>query len=199
MGKGRSDCRRRPDRVNLGLNFFWKDASPPANWIIPSAVRQQLARWPIFGRARLGWQTLSYARDTRVLSFDGDEQQSFFASVGIAGHGPSFSLLAASLSQSRCALFTRDGRICGLAPAVTASKLCMKPFAGQRPGWERRAIRQKVRWISRFEPHGCCLTNPSGSGVSRIPISHYATLPHRSNDARTIRQRSERLCPRLLV
>jgi len=60
----------------------------------------------------------------------------------------------------------------------TRADFISKLFARKRPGWERCAIRQRVRWISRFEPHDCCLTNPSGSGVSRIPISHYATLPH---------------------
>src|SRR5207244_3242365 len=76
-----------PDRVNLGLNFFLERRAATGQ------LDKQLARWPIFGRARLGWQTLSYAWDTRVLSFDGDEQASFFASVGIAGHGPIFFIV----------------------------------------------------------------------------------------------------------
>jgi len=80
-----------PDRVNLGLNFFLERRAAAGQLDnTQSVLARKLARWPIFARARLSWQTLSYAWDTRVLSFDGDEQESFFASVGIAGHGPIF-------------------------------------------------------------------------------------------------------------
>src|SRR6266568_1817659 len=82
-----------PDRVNLGFNFFLERRGAAGQLDSQSVFARNLARWPIFARARLGWQTLSYAWDTRVLSFDGDEQGSFFASVGIAGHGPIFFII----------------------------------------------------------------------------------------------------------
>ncbi len=82
-----------PDRVNLGFNSFLERRGAAGQLDSQSVFARNLARWPIFARARLGWQTLSYAWDTRVLSFDGDEQGSFFASVGIAGHGPIFFII----------------------------------------------------------------------------------------------------------
>jgi protein-glutamine gamma-glutamyltransferase len=82
-----------PDRVNLGFNSFLERRGAAGQLDTQSVFARNLARWPIFARARLGWQTLSYAWDTRVLSFDGDEQGSFFASVGIAGHGPIFFII----------------------------------------------------------------------------------------------------------
>ena len=82
-----------PDRVNLGFNSFLERRGAAGQLDSQSVLVRNLARWPIFGRARLGWQTLSYAWDTRVLSFDGDEQESFFASIGIAGQGPIFFII----------------------------------------------------------------------------------------------------------
>jgi transglutaminase-like putative cysteine protease len=82
-----------PDRVNLGFNSFLERRGAAGQLDTQSVFARNLARWPIFARARLGWQTLSYAWDTRVLSFDGDEQGSFFASVGIAGHGRIFFII----------------------------------------------------------------------------------------------------------
>ena len=82
-----------PDRVNLGFNSFLERRGAAGQLDTQSVFAKNLARWPIFARARLGWQTLTYAWDTRVLSFDGDEQGSFFASVGIAGHGPIFFII----------------------------------------------------------------------------------------------------------
>ena len=96
-----------PDRVNLGLNFFLERRAAAGQLDNTQSVfARQLARWPIFGRARLGWQTLSYAWDTRVLSFDGDEQASFFASVGMAGHGPIFFIVGSlSFATALLALY----------------------------------------------------------------------------------------------
>jgi transglutaminase-like putative cysteine protease len=82
-----------PDRVNLGFNSFLERRGAAGQLDTQSVFARNLARLPIFARARLGWQTLNYAWDTRVLSFDGDEQGSFFASVGIAGHGPLFFII----------------------------------------------------------------------------------------------------------
>jgi protein-glutamine gamma-glutamyltransferase len=82
-----------PDRVNLGFNSFLERRGAAGQLDTQSVFARNLARWPMFARARLGWQTLNYAWDTRVLSFDGDEQGSFFASVGIAGHGPVFFII----------------------------------------------------------------------------------------------------------
>ena len=67
-----------PDRVNLGVNLFLERRAAAGQLDnTQGAFARQLARWPIFGRARLGWQTLSYAWDTRVLSFDGDDRVIF--------------------------------------------------------------------------------------------------------------------------
>jgi hypothetical protein len=80
--------------VNLGFNSFLERRAAAGQLDNTQGVlARKLAHWPIFARARLGWQTLSYAWDTRVLSFDGDEQESFFASVGIAGHRPIFFVI----------------------------------------------------------------------------------------------------------
>jgi transglutaminase-like putative cysteine protease len=83
-----------PDRVNLGFNSFLERRVAAGQLdSTQSVLARRLARWPIFARARLGWQTLNYAWDTQVLSFDGDEQGSFFASIGIVGHGPIFFIV----------------------------------------------------------------------------------------------------------
>src|SRR5207253_7086852 len=108
-----------------GLNFFLERRAATGQ------LDKQLARWPIFGRARLGWQTLSYAWDTRVLSFDGDEQASFFASVGIAGHGPIFFIVG-SLAFATALLALYAGwthlrtRPCGNRVKIVYETFCRK-------------------------------------------------------------------------
>jgi hypothetical protein len=78
-----------PDRIDLGLNsFLERSAASGQIENRRSALMRNLARWPIFTEVRLAWQTLNYTWDTRVLSFDGDAQESFFASIGIGDRGP---------------------------------------------------------------------------------------------------------------
>src|SRR5206468_3677188 len=51
---------------------------------------------PIFNQIRLAWETLNYAWDTHVLSFDDEAQQSFFSAIGLAG-GETMSLIVGGL------------------------------------------------------------------------------------------------------
>jgi transglutaminase-like putative cysteine protease len=86
-----------PERVNLGLNaFLERRAAAGQTGALGTGFVRNLPRWQIFTNARLGWQTLSYAWETRVLSFDDAAQESFFSSVGIADRGP-ISLIVGTL------------------------------------------------------------------------------------------------------
>jgi protein-glutamine gamma-glutamyltransferase len=86
-----------PERVNLGLNaFLERRAAADQVGALGTRFVRNLPRWQIFTNIRLAWQTLNYVWDTHVLSFDDAEQQSFFASVGIANHGP-ISLILGTL------------------------------------------------------------------------------------------------------
>ena len=97
-----------PDRVNLGLNSFLERR---AAWgqieNRQSGLVRNLARSQIFTDIRLAWQTLNYAWDTRVLSFDADAQESFFSAIGIGEHEP-FSLIIGTLiiALSLIAIYT---------------------------------------------------------------------------------------------
>src|SRR5436190_941924 len=78
-----------PDRINLGLNSFLERRGADADAQdrhLP--FLRQLKRFAMFNRARLAWQTLNYAWDTHVLSFDGEAQETLFASVGVALRSP---------------------------------------------------------------------------------------------------------------
>ena len=121
-----------PDRVNLGFNSFLERRVAAGQLDNTEGVfARKLARWPIFARARLGWQTLSYAWDTRVISFDGDEQESFFASIGITGHGPIF-LIAGTLVIAIALLALYAGwthlrtRPCGNRVKIIYESFCRK-------------------------------------------------------------------------
>jgi transglutaminase-like putative cysteine protease len=144
-----------PDRVNLGFNsFLERNVAAGQLDYSQGVLARRLARWPIFARARLGWQTLSYAWDTRVLSFDGDEQVSFFTSVGIAGHGPIFFIVGV-LAVAIALLVLYAGwthlrtRPCGDRVKIMYESFCRKaaklgaprdPFEGPLD-FSRRAIR----------------------------------------------------------
>src|SRR4029077_15305757 len=78
-----------PERINLGLSSFLERRAAAGQFENPqSALVRNLARSPIFTKARLAWQTLNYAWDTQVLSFDGETQESFLANTGITNVGP---------------------------------------------------------------------------------------------------------------
>jgi protein-glutamine gamma-glutamyltransferase len=78
-----------PDRVNLGLDsFLERRAASGHPEIRQSAFARNLAQSPIFNSIRLAWQTLNYAWDARVLSFDADVQESLFGAAGVAEGGP---------------------------------------------------------------------------------------------------------------
>jgi len=87
-----------PDRVNLGLNSFLERRATADEIDNPqSGLMRNLTRSQIFTKGRLLWQTLNYAWDTRVLSFDGETQESFLAGIGITGRGPVLLIAVASI------------------------------------------------------------------------------------------------------
>lgn len=78
-----------PDRVNLGLNLFLeRRAASGQVQSGQSQLARTLARSRIFAEARLAWQAVNYAWDTRVLSFDSETQKSFLGEIGIRSNGP---------------------------------------------------------------------------------------------------------------
>jgi transglutaminase-like putative cysteine protease len=78
-----------PERVALGLNsFLERRAASGQAEIRQNALVRNLARSQIVANIRLAWQTLSYAWDTRVLSFDAEAQESFLPTIGIADNDP---------------------------------------------------------------------------------------------------------------
>ena len=108
-----------PDRVNLGLNLFLERRT--ASGQVQSGqgtLARTLARSKIFAEARLAWQTLNYAWDTRVLTFDGETQESFLGEIGIRNAGSlpligwSFAIAAGIIGiyAGWMGLFTRGGR-----------------------------------------------------------------------------------------
>jgi transglutaminase-like putative cysteine protease len=78
-----------PDRVNLGLDsFLERRAASGHPETRQSAFARNLAQSPIFYSIRIAWQTLNYAWDARVLSFDADVQESLFSAAGMTEGGP---------------------------------------------------------------------------------------------------------------
>lgn len=86
-----------PGRASLDLNSFLARRIASGE-MEPrrSAFVTQLTRSAIFTNIRLAWEALNYEWDTRVLGFDADVQESWLASVGIAGRGP-FLLITETL------------------------------------------------------------------------------------------------------
>ncbi|MEY2537695.1 MAG: protein-glutamine gamma-glutamyltransferase [Verrucomicrobiota bacterium] len=78
-----------PERVDLGLNTFLERSVEAGQFGNPqNRLVRNLARSQIFIKTRLAWQTLNYAWDTRVLSFDGETQESFLSAAGLTRTGP---------------------------------------------------------------------------------------------------------------
>jgi protein-glutamine gamma-glutamyltransferase len=77
-----------PDRVSLGLDSFLERRATADTQDRHLSFFRQLKRLPTINRAMLAWQTLNYAWDTHVLSFDGDAQEALFTSVGGAFRSP---------------------------------------------------------------------------------------------------------------
>jgi acyl-coenzyme A thioesterase PaaI-like protein len=83
-----------PGRASLDLNsFLERRAASGEVDARRSAFVTQLVRSAIFTNIRLGWETLNYEWDTRLLGFDADVQEALLASAGIA-NGGSFFLIA---------------------------------------------------------------------------------------------------------
>ena len=77
-----------PERVNFGLASFLDGRATSSGQTRNNAFARNLSHQPIFTTVRLAWDTLNYAWDTRVLSFDADAQQSFLTGIGIADSTP---------------------------------------------------------------------------------------------------------------
>ena len=78
-----------PERVNLGFDSFQQmRATSALGRTDGRQLARNLARRPIFNNLRRAWDSLNYAWDTRVLSFDAEAQQSFAANIGIPERGP---------------------------------------------------------------------------------------------------------------
>jgi transglutaminase-like putative cysteine protease len=80
-----------PDRVNLGLDSFLERRSAAGERDARTFARN-FAQRPVFAQLRVAWDTLSYAWDTRVLSFDAEAQESFVSDFGVTTLRP-FSLI----------------------------------------------------------------------------------------------------------
>jgi len=78
-----------PDRVNLGLSsFLERRAASQQIEMQQNALVRNLAQSQMFTNVRLAWQAFKYAWDARVLSFDGETQESFLGEIGIGGTRP---------------------------------------------------------------------------------------------------------------
>ena len=89
-----------PDRVNLGFQSFLERRAATGEERLPqtqTALSGRMKRWPLVGDASLAWDSLNYAWDTRVLSFDAEEQQAAFSAIGLAGSTPIALLIRTAL------------------------------------------------------------------------------------------------------
>ncbi len=91
-----------PDRVNLGLDSFL-DRRGSSEQTQNRTFAGNLARQPIFTELRLAWQTLNYAWDTRVLSFDADAQETFITDIDL-GNVPPLQLIVGTLMSAVAAV-----------------------------------------------------------------------------------------------
>jgi transglutaminase-like putative cysteine protease len=86
-----------PERINLGFDSFLQRRTATDQMdSIRSGLMRKLARRPFFNKFRLAWESLNYAWDTHVISFDAESQRSLAAEIGISDSGP-FSLLVPTL------------------------------------------------------------------------------------------------------
>ena len=80
-----------PDRVNLGFQSFLERRAATGEERLPlaqTALTGRLKRWPIISDISAGWDTLNYAWDTHVLSFDAAEQQELFSALQLRDSTP---------------------------------------------------------------------------------------------------------------
>jgi protein-glutamine gamma-glutamyltransferase len=78
-----------PGRASLDLNSFLEGRVASGQMEAGrSAFVTRLARSALFTDIRLGWETLNYQWDTRLLAFDADVQEVFLDSIGLAKRGP---------------------------------------------------------------------------------------------------------------
>lgn len=133
-----------PERVNLGFESFlqMRAAAGQAGANNPGFGRN-LARRPLFNNARLAWDSLNYAWDTRVLSFDAEAQRSFIAEIGISDSGPlsllvRALLIAASLLAIYAAWMRLRTRVRSDRVKTLYERFCRKAarLGAQRDPWE---------------------------------------------------------------
>ena len=89
-----------PDRVNLGFQSFLERRVASGEERLPmtqTALTGRLKRWPVFSNVSLAWETLNFAWDTRVLSFDAVEQQMFFSAMQLTDSTPIALLIRAAM------------------------------------------------------------------------------------------------------
>jgi transglutaminase-like putative cysteine protease len=129
-----------PERLNLG-SLLERDANSSA--MSSNVFARSLARQPIFTKLRLAWDTLNYAWDTRVLSFDAEAQRSLISDIGISDSTP-FSLIArilliaASLLAIYAGLMRFRGRPAGDRVKALYERFCRiaARIGAQRYPWE---------------------------------------------------------------
>jgi hypothetical protein len=82
--------------VNLGFQSFLERRAATGEERLPPAqtpLSGRLKRYPFFSDVSLAWETLNYTWDTRVLSFDAEEQQLLLSAMQFGDSSP-FALLA---------------------------------------------------------------------------------------------------------
>jgi protein-glutamine gamma-glutamyltransferase len=143
-----------PERVNLGFDsFMQRRASSGRDDTDGRQLGRNFARRPIFHDLRLAWDSLNYAWDTRVLSFDSEAQQSFAANIGIPQSGPLsffvYSLVIASLLLAIYAAWIR----LRARPRVDRVKALYKKFCNSlaRFGIARHSWEGPLNYSQRAE------------------------------------------------
>ncbi len=89
-----------PDRVNLGFQSFLERRAATGQERLPTgqaALSGRLKRWPILSDVSEAWDSVNYAWDTRVLSFDAEEQLSLMSTLGLGNSTPIWLLIRTAM------------------------------------------------------------------------------------------------------
>jgi hypothetical protein len=138
-----------PERVNLGIASFLARsavANPASN-----TFARNLGQRALFTKIRLAWDSVNYAWDTRVLSFDAEEQQSFLTGIGINDPNPLMLLgrivmMAAALLGIYGAWMRLHARSPGDRVKALYERFCRK---AARLGAQRRLCEGPLDFSSR--------------------------------------------------
>jgi protein-glutamine gamma-glutamyltransferase len=187
-----------PGRASLDLNSFLERGIASGQiQSHRSAFLTRVTRLAIFNNIRLGWDTLSYQWDTRLLAFDADVQEVFLGSIGLASHGSllliieilivAVALLALYFSWMRSRTRLRADRV-----KASYERFCRKAarLGVRRDPWEgpsdfsRRAAQllpnesERILQISnayialRYAPAPCAITLDGFAKEVRSFASH---------------------------